>query len=96
MVTYMTPNDPIGLKTFYSFNQKIYLPAGLRSVYLMGAYDPDMDKFCTVTKVGNGLDTNTIHRQHRQIKMIKISKVMPIMLLIRIGYSRITLRYPVG
>lgn len=42
----------------------------------MGAYDPAAEKFCTVTKVGNGLDIPTIQRLQKQIKMIKISKVL--------------------
>lgn len=48
---------------------------GLASVFLMGAYDPKTRQFCTVTKVGNGLDDETLLKLQKQIKLVKISKV---------------------
>lgn len=45
------------------------------SVFLMGAYDPSTQQFCTVTKCGNGFDDRTLARLQKQLKMIKISRV---------------------
>ncbi|KAL5108773.1 DNA ligase 3 [Taenia crassiceps] len=47
---------------------------GLMSVYLMGAYDPATEKFCTVTKVASGFKDDALLRLHKQGQMIKISK----------------------
>lgn len=47
------------------------------SVFLMGCYDPKKNKFCTVTKCGNGHDDATIDKINKQMKseVDKISKV---------------------
>ncbi|VDD83870.1 unnamed protein product [Mesocestoides corti] len=47
---------------------------GMMSVFLMGAFDPAIDQFCTVTKCANGFDDRTLLRLQKQLKMIKISK----------------------
>ncbi len=52
------------------------------SVFLMGAYDPASQKFCTVTKCGNGFDDRTILRLQKQLKVVKISKVSPLGLML--------------
>lgn len=47
------------------------------SVFLMGSYDAKSDKFCTVTKCGNGHDDATLEKINKQLKdeVVKISKV---------------------
>ena len=45
------------------------------SVFLMGVYDPNAKKWCTVTKCGNGLDDKTIDDLQDQLSMKKIGKV---------------------
>ncbi|KAM7535871.1 hypothetical protein Aperf_G00000089047 [Anoplocephala perfoliata] len=62
--------DLIVLGAYFGTGKK----GGLASVFLMGAYDPKVGQFCTVTKVGNGLDDKTLLKLQKQIKMIKISK----------------------
>ncbi len=37
------------------------------SVFLMGVYDQVSDRFCTVTKCGNGHDDATLERVNRQL-----------------------------
>lgn len=44
------------------------------SVFLTGVHDPATDKWCTVTKVGNGFDDKTLERLQTELKMVKISK----------------------
>ncbi|VDN97993.1 unnamed protein product [Rodentolepis nana] len=62
--------DLIVLGAYFGTGKK----GGLASVFLMGAFDPQTNQFCTVTKVGNGLDDKTLLKLQKQIKMIKISK----------------------
>nr|CDS32321.1 DNA ligase 3 [Hymenolepis microstoma] len=62
--------DLIVLGAYFGTGKK----GGLASVFLMGAFDPQTKQFCTVTKVGNGLDDKTLLKLQKQIKMIKISK----------------------
>ncbi len=57
------------------------------SVFLMGAYDPASQKFCTVTKCGNGFDDRTILRLQKQLKVVKISKVS-LLSLIHYNYTQ--------
>lgn len=47
------------------------------SVFLMGCYDPKKDRYCTVTKCGNGHDDATIDKINKELKdeVVKISKV---------------------
>ncbi|VDL89032.1 unnamed protein product [Schistocephalus solidus] len=62
--------DLIVLGAYFGTGNK----GGLMSVFLMGAYDPNSEQFCTVTKCGNGLDDRTLLKLQKQFKMIKISK----------------------
>ncbi|VUZ56212.1 unnamed protein product [Hymenolepis diminuta] len=62
--------DLIVLGAYFGTGKK----GGLASVFLMGAFDPQTKQFCTVTKVGNGLDDKTLLKLQKQIKMVKISK----------------------
>lgn len=45
------------------------------SVFLMGVYDKEKQKFCTVTKCGNGHDDATLDRINKDLepKVINIS-----------------------
>lgn len=46
----------------------------MMSVFLMGTYDPDNSKWCTVTKCGSGFDDATLEKLQKELKMVKISK----------------------
>jgi len=45
------------------------------SVFLMGVYDPNTFRWCTVTKCGNGFDDKMLKKLQTQLKVVKISKV---------------------
>lgn len=45
------------------------------SSFLMGCYDPDSKKWCTVTKCSGGFDDAILARLQKELDMIKISKV---------------------
>lgn len=45
------------------------------SIFLMGCYDPDSQKWCTVTKCAGGHDDATLARLQKELDMVKISKV---------------------
>ena len=45
------------------------------SSFLMGCYDPDSKKWCTVTKCSGGYDDAMLARLQKELDMIKISKV---------------------
>lgn len=45
------------------------------SIFLMGVWDPDTKRWCTVAKCGNGHDDKTIEKLNKELKMTKISKV---------------------
>ncbi|XP_040280730.1 DNA ligase 3 [Bufo bufo] len=47
---------------------------GLMSIFLMGCYDPEMGKWCTVTKCSSGYDDATLARLQKELDMVKISK----------------------
>lgn len=47
---------------------------GLMSIFLMGCYDPDSRKWCTVTKCSSGYDDATLARLQKELDMVKISK----------------------
>ncbi|XP_075709025.1 DNA ligase 3 [Rhinoderma darwinii] len=47
---------------------------GLMSIFLMGCYDPEMRKWCTVTKCSSGYDDATLARLQKELDMVKISK----------------------
>lgn len=52
-----------------------YPPGGIMSSFLMGCYDPDSKKWCTVTKCSGGYDDATLARLQKELDVIKISKV---------------------
>lgn len=45
------------------------------SSFLMGCYDPDSKKWCTVTKCSGGYDDAMLARLQKDLDVIKISKV---------------------
>nr|AAC53003.1 DNA ligase III-beta [Mus musculus] len=47
---------------------------GMMSIFLMGCYDPDSQKWCTVTKCAGGHDDATLARLQKELVMVKISK----------------------
>uniref|UniRef100_A0A667Y3L0 DNA ligase n=1 Tax=Myripristis murdjan TaxID=586833 RepID=A0A667Y3L0_9TELE len=47
---------------------------GIMSSFLMGCYDPDSKKWCTVTKCSGGYDDATLARLQNELDVIKISK----------------------
>lgn len=47
---------------------------GLMSIFLMGCYDPETRKWCTVTKCSSGYDDATLARLQKELDMVKISK----------------------
>ncbi|XP_071992327.1 DNA ligase 3 [Engystomops pustulosus] len=47
---------------------------GLMSIFLMGCYDPEARKWCTVTKCSSGYDDATLARLQKELDMVKISK----------------------
>ncbi|CAG9537991.1 unnamed protein product [Cercopithifilaria johnstoni] len=65
--------DLIVLGAFYGTGNK----GGMMSVFLMGVYDKEKQKFCTVTKCGNGHDDATLDRINKELepKMHKISRI---------------------
>lgn len=58
------------LGAFYGQGSK----GGMMSVFLMGCYDPDSQKWCTVTKCSGGYDDACLARLQNELDMIKISK----------------------
>ncbi|XP_054263883.1 DNA ligase 3 isoform X2 [Macrosteles quadrilineatus] len=62
--------DLIVLGAWYGTGQK----GGMMSVFLMGCYNPQTRKFCTVTKVHTGHDDKTLERLQTELDMVKISK----------------------
>ncbi|KAK3581407.1 hypothetical protein CHS0354_016266 [Potamilus streckersoni] len=64
--------DLIVLGAYYGTGNK----GGIMSVFLCGVYDPDIRQFCTVTKVGNGLDDKTLEDLQTSLDVVKISKNM--------------------
>lgn len=45
------------------------------SSFLMGCYDPDAKKWCTVTKCSGGYDDAMLARLQKELDVVKISKV---------------------
>uniref|UniRef100_H2Z1K6 DNA ligase n=1 Tax=Ciona savignyi TaxID=51511 RepID=H2Z1K6_CIOSA len=62
--------DLVVLGAYYGTGSK----GGMMSVFLMGVYDDKASQWCTVTKVGNGHDDETLEKINKQLKMVKISK----------------------
>lgn len=48
---------------------------GIMSSFLMGCYDPESKKWCTVTKCSGGYDDATLARLQKELDVIKIGKV---------------------
>lgn len=61
--------DLIVLGAWYGTGKK----GGKMSVFLMGCFDPEKKKYCTVCKVHTGHDDKTLERLQTQLEMIKIS-----------------------
>ncbi|XP_063909442.1 DNA ligase 3 isoform X2 [Zophobas morio] len=61
--------DLIVLGAWYGTGKK----GGIMSIFLMGCYDEDSDKFCTVSKVSTGHDDKTLERLQSELDMVKIS-----------------------
>ncbi|GAB1605965.1 DNA ligase 3 [Argonauta hians] len=62
--------DLVVLGAYYGTGNK----GGLMSVFLTGVYDPATKKWCTVSKVGNGFDDQTLDQLQTELKMIRINK----------------------
>ncbi|KAJ8275861.1 hypothetical protein COCON_G00076130 [Conger conger] len=62
--------DLVVLGAFYGKGSN----GGIMSSFLMGCYDPDSKKWCTVTKCSGGYDDATLARLQNELDMIKISK----------------------
>lgn len=45
------------------------------SSFLMGCYDPESRKWCTVTKCSGGFDDAMLDRLQKDLDVIKIGKV---------------------
>ncbi|KAM7435288.1 DNA ligase 3 [Porites harrisoni] len=62
--------DLVVLGAYYGTGNK----GGLMSIFLMGVWDPDARRWCTVARCGNGHDDKTIEKLNKELKMTKISK----------------------
>lgn len=62
--------DLVVLGAWYGTGNK----GGLMSIFLMGCYDEDIDKWVTVTKVHSGHDDATLDKLQKELEMIKIGK----------------------
>lgn len=62
--------DLVVLGAFYGKGSN----GGIMSSFLMGCYDPDSRKWCTVTKCSGGYDDATLARLQKELDVIKISK----------------------
>ncbi|KAJ7308998.1 hypothetical protein JRQ81_008282 [Phrynocephalus forsythii] len=62
--------DLVVLGAFYGQGSK----GGMMSIFLMGCYDPNSQKWCTVTKCAGGHDDATLARLQKELDMVKISK----------------------
>uniref|UniRef100_A0A3Q2QDJ7 ATP-dependent DNA ligase family profile domain-containing protein n=1 Tax=Fundulus heteroclitus TaxID=8078 RepID=A0A3Q2QDJ7_FUNHE len=63
--------DLVVLGAFYGKGSN----GGIMSSFLMGCYDPDSRKWCTVTKCSGGYDDAMLARLQKELDVIKISKV---------------------
>ncbi|KAF2900759.1 hypothetical protein ILUMI_05427 [Ignelater luminosus] len=61
--------DLIVLGAWYGTGKK----GGMMSVFLMGCYDPNTQKYYTVTKVHTGHDDKTLEQLQTELKMVEIS-----------------------
>lgn len=62
--------DLVVLGAFYGKGSN----GGIMSSFLMGCYDPDTRKWCTVTKCSGGYDDAMLARLQKELDVIKISK----------------------
>ncbi|KAI1903709.1 hypothetical protein AGOR_G00030010 [Albula goreensis] len=62
--------DLVVLGAFYGKGSN----GGIMSSFLMGCYDPDSKKWCTVTKCSGGYDDATLARLQNELDVVKISK----------------------
>ncbi|XP_045603915.2 DNA ligase 3 [Procambarus clarkii] len=62
--------DLVVLGAWYGTGKK----GGMMSVFLMGCYDPNIDKWCTTTKVHTGFDDAALERLQTELDMVKISQ----------------------
>uniref|UniRef100_A0A4W4EBE0 DNA ligase n=1 Tax=Electrophorus electricus TaxID=8005 RepID=A0A4W4EBE0_ELEEL len=62
--------DLVVLGAFYGSGSK----GGIMSSFLMGCYDPEAKKWCTVTKCSGGYDDATLARLQKELDVIKIGK----------------------
>lgn len=62
--------DLIVLGAWYGTGKK----GGMMSVFLMGCYNPNSKRFCTVTKVHTGHDDKTLEKLQSELDMEKISQ----------------------
>uniref|UniRef100_A0A3Q1FL52 BRCT domain-containing protein n=1 Tax=Acanthochromis polyacanthus TaxID=80966 RepID=A0A3Q1FL52_9TELE len=63
-----------GLKFLLMLHVFFYPLGGIMSSFLMGCYDPDSKKWCTVTKCSGGYDDAMLARLQKELDVIKISK----------------------
>ncbi|XP_051902853.1 DNA ligase 3-like [Hippocampus zosterae] len=62
--------DLVVLGAFYGKGSN----GGIMSSFLMGCYDPDTKKWCTVTKCSGGYDDAMLARLQKELDVVKISK----------------------
>lgn len=62
--------DLVVLGAFYGKGSN----GGIMSSFLMGCYDPDSKKWCTVTKCSGGYDDALLARLQKELDVVKISK----------------------
>uniref|UniRef100_A0A8C1XE20 DNA ligase n=1 Tax=Cyprinus carpio TaxID=7962 RepID=A0A8C1XE20_CYPCA len=62
--------DLVVLGAFYGKGSN----GGIMSSFLMGCYDPESKKWCTVTKCSGGYDDATLARLQKELDVIKIGK----------------------
>ncbi|NP_001390790.1 DNA ligase 3 isoform e [Mus musculus] len=90
--------DLVVLGAFYGQGSK----GGMMSIFLMGCYDPDSQKWCTVTKCAGGHDDATLARLQKELVMVKISKKAAVWEITGAEFSRseahtadgISIRFP--
>lgn len=63
--------DLVVLGAYFGTGQK----GGMMSIFLMGCWDEEKEKFCTVSKVHGGHDDQTLAKLQDELRMVKISKV---------------------
>lgn len=64
--------DLVVLGAYYGTGNK----GGMKSIFLMGAFNEKTKKWYTVTKVANGLDDAKLDDLQKEIEMVEIKKEM--------------------